>query len=312
MISNPEESIIVSSMGWVDKGRLWTLETSSEDIKKLDLSDARYLSLHSKGGEYFSIVHHYDGEKIVISAHAFHKPETALATIHWENGKGRFEGDAEIWEKVPRAYPEYLQRPSKSDFYLLSIDPIGPELDILDLDWYDDSYDKGYQGVIGAVEVPQTSNLIISVQRDSNPILYDLDERKVIRKLVLAERHGNPRLTFRHRADELWADDYDTLLSIDPDDWTVKKRIRLQDAAKNTMQFIGDYAFNKYEALCAVARPFSGDVVALDTKRFKITHHSKLGKQPLEVCLLNNGIVYSRDWKTGELLKGKIKKNWFT
>jgi len=54
---------------------------------------------------------------------------------------------------VPRAYPEYLQRPSNSDFYLLYVDPIRPELDVIDMDWYDDSYDKGYQGVIGAVEV---------------------------------------------------------------------------------------------------------------------------------------------------------------
>lgn len=312
MISNPEESKIISSLGWVDKGSLWVLETSSDDIQKLELSDAKYISLHSNGREYFSIVHHYDGKKVGISAHSFHKPETSLSTIHWENGTGIFEGNVEIWKKVPRAYPEYLQRPSKSDFYLLFIDPIRPELDIIDLDWYDDSYDKGYQGVIGAVEIPKTSELIISIQRDSNPILYDMDERKVIKKLTLSERHGNPHLTFMQTADELWADDYDTLLCINPKDWTVKKSIRLQDAAENTMQFIGNYAFNKNETLCAVARPFSGDVVVLDTKRFKITHHSKLGKQPLEVCLLSNGTVYSRDWKTGDLLKGKIKRKWFT
>ena len=299
-------------MGWVDQGSLWILDTSSDDIQKLELSDAKYISLHSNGGEYFSAVHHYDGKKIVITAHSFNKPETALSTAHWENETYSFEGDVEIWKKLPRTYPEYLQRPANSDFHLVYIDPVKPELEIIVLDWYDDSYDKGYQGVIGAVEIPKTSELIISIQRDSNPILYDMDERKVIKKLTLSERRGNPHLYFRRTTDELWADDYDTILSIDPKDWTVKKSIRLQEATKNTMEFIGNYTFNKNESLCAVARPFSGDIIALDTTRFKVTHRSKLGKQPWEVCLLNDGTVYSRDWKTGVLLKGKLKRKWIT
>jgi len=312
MISNPDESMIISSLGWIDKGNLWVLQTSSDDIHKLEISDAKYISLHNNGGDYFSIVHHYDGKKVEISAHSFHKPETAISMIHFENGIASFDGDVEIWKKVPRAYPEYLQRPSKSDFYLLFIDPIRSELEVIDLEWYDDSYDKGYQGVIGAIEVPKSSHLIVSVQRDSSPILYDVEEKKLIKKLTLSERNGNPHLKFRRTANELWADDYDTLLLIDPKDWRVKKSLRLQDAAENIMQNIGNYSFNRDETLCAVARPFSGDAVALDTKRFKITHYTKLGKQPLEICLLNNGKVYSRDWQTGSLLKGKLKKKWFT
>jgi hypothetical protein len=312
MIANPEETMIISSLGWVDKGSLWLLDTRSDSIQNLNLSDAKYISLHYEGGDCFSIVHHYDGKKVVISAHTFERPDVTIAKIHFKDGTTRFEGDDEIWKKVPKAYPEYIQLPAKSDFYLLLINPIRPELKVIDLKWYDDSYDKGYQGVIGAIEVPKTSQLIISVQRNSSPILYDLEGRKLIKKLTLSGRNGNPHLKFRRTANELWADDYDTLLSIDPKDWRVKKSIRLQDAAENTMQNIGNYSFNRDETLCAVARPFSGDVVALDTKRFKITHYSKLGKQPLEVCLLNNGTVYSREWQTGSLLKGKLKRKWFT
>jgi len=312
MISNPDETMIISSLGWVDKGNLWVLDTRSDSIEKRDLSDGKYISLHYEGGEFFSIVHHYDGKRVEISAHAFEDPDAAMSKIHFKDGTAHFEGDDEIWNKVPKAYPEYIQLPSKSDFYLLLIDPIGPQLEVIDLDWYNDSYDKGYQGVIGAVEVPKSSRVIISVQRDSSPILYDLEERKLIKKLTLSGRNGNPHLKFRRTVDECWADDYDTLLSIDPEDWRVKKSLRLQDAAENTMQFTGDYSFNRDETLCAVARPFSGDVVALDTEQFRITHYSKLGKQPLEVCLLSDGTVYSRDWKTGNLLKGKLKRKWLT
>ncbi|TAL24487.1 MAG: hypothetical protein EPN94_07210 [Nitrospirae bacterium] len=308
MLTNPDETLIVSSLGWVEKGSLWTLDTRTDRIDILKLSDANYLSLHDSNSEYFSVVHHYDGKKLLITAHSFEAPNEAMSKAVFNEGATSIEGDKEVWKKLPKAYVAYLQYPSKSDSFLLYIDMVRPELQLIDLDWYDSSYDKDYQGVIGAVEVPGTSQLIISVQRDSNPILYDLEERKVIRKLSLAERHGNPTLKFRRMANELWADDYDTILSIDPNYWKVKKYMHLQGAAKGAMQFIGNY---KDETLCAVARPFSADVVAIDTTRFKITHCAKIGRQPLEVALLSDGRVYSRDWKTGEMLKGKLKRKWF-
>jgi hypothetical protein len=268
--------------------------------------------LHCIDDDFFSIVHHYDGKKVIISVHSFDNPADVVSEVSFNEGIGTFKGEKEAWKKVPKVYPEYLQIAAKSDFFLILVDPVRPNLELIDMDWYDDSYDKGYQGIIGAVLVPKSSQMIISVQRDSMPILFDLEERKLIKKLTLSERNGNPHLKFRRTANELWADDYDTILSIDPKDWKVKKSLRLQDAVENTMQFIGNYSFNRDETLCAVARPFSGDVVALDTQRFKITQYSILGKQPLEVCLLSNGTVYSRDWQTGSLLKGKLKRKWFT
>jgi len=75
-------------------------------------------------------------------------------------------------------------------------------------------------------------------------------------------------------------------------------------------QFNGSFAFNGDETLCAVARPFSGDVVALDTARFKVTHACRLGRQPLLVALLSDGTVWARDWKTGDVLKGTLKRKW--
>lgn len=310
MITNPGETLIVSSLGWVEKGSLWTLDTNTDSIRTLKLSDAKHLSLHDSNSEYFSIVHHYYGKKLLITAHSFESPDEALSKAIFNEGTTSIQGDKEVWKKLPRAYVAYLQYPSKADFFLLFIEPVRPELQIIALDWYDDSYDKDYQGVIGAVEVPGTSLLIISVQRDSNPILFDIEKRKVVGKLSLAARQGNPSLRFRRTADELWADDYDTILSIDPNSWKTKKHLHLQAAATGAMQFIGNYSFNKDETLCAVARPFSADVIALDTERFKITHYARVGRQPLEVALLSDGRVYSRDWKTGEMLKGKLKRKW--
>ena len=60
--------------------------------------------------------------------------------------------------------------------------------------------------------------------------------------------------------------------------------------------------------LCAVARPFSADIVALDVGTFQVTHSCNVGGQPLTVALLSDGTVYGRDWKSGKLLKGKIER----
>jgi len=55
MITNPDETMIISSLGWVDKGNLWLLNTRSDDIKKIALSDADCLSLHYEGGDFFQL-----------------------------------------------------------------------------------------------------------------------------------------------------------------------------------------------------------------------------------------------------------------
>jgi hypothetical protein len=66
--------------------------------------------------------------------------------------------------------------------------------------------------------------------------------------------------------------------------------------------FTGEFAFDAAEALCAVARPYSGDVLLLETTTFRVTHRVTTGRQPLGVGLLPNGRVVARDWTSGELL----------
>jgi len=68
----------------------------------------------------------------------------------------------------------------------------------------------------------------------------------------------------------MWASDYDTIVKVDRSSWQVRDVCRLQSAAAGTMQFIGDFTFDPDETVCAVARPFSGDVVALDPSTMKV------------------------------------------
>lgn len=104
------------------------------------------------------------------------------------------------------------------------------------------------------------------------------------------------------------------MVVLERDGWRIARHARLQKAPVGTAQFIGDYSFAPDEQICAVARPFSGDVVGIDVETLKITHSARLGRQPLEVVAIGRGEVVARDWKTGDLLRGRLerRRRWFT
>jgi len=110
-------------------------------------------------------------------------------------------------------YVSYYAGPHWKDSCLLQVAQQVSRLELQQFDWYSDGYDKGYQGIIGVVEVPNDDLLIISVQRDSHPVLYDPRARKKVGTLELCNRRGNPDLFFRRRVNELWANSLLTLMS---------------------------------------------------------------------------------------------------
>lgn len=305
MLIDPEERTIVSSLGWIDGGALWVLdvETGRERTERLGDGDARYLVLHAGQSGHFAVSHHYDAGHLAITVHSFSQPRIALGRCDVSRDGSRIEGHADVWALVPRNYVAYLVQPAWSDFALVTLDP-AKSAALQTFEWYDDSYDKGYQGIIGVIEVPGTSIVIVSVQRSSTPVLYDIMARKKVGELGLSGRSGNPTLCFRKSADELWADDYDTMLKIQPHSWRVIKERRVQEAASGTTQFIGRYVFNSDETVCGVARPFSGDVVGLDPVTLGVKYRAVLGSQPLEAAVLLDGRVFARDWQSGALLGG--------
>jgi hypothetical protein len=128
---------------------------------------------------------------------------------------------------------------------------------------------------------------------------------------LLADRRGNPRPEIRNAGKELWAVDYDTLVVVQISDGRVLKSARLQQARQGVNEFVGDFSFSPSGDLCMVARPFSGDVLALNATTLKTRSSVRLGKQPLELLALSESDVVSRDWKTGALLRGTLKRRWF-
>ncbi len=310
MISDLQESVLLSSMGWVDGGSVWSLDTSTGAEKRFRLSDAKYLSLHPGKHGHFSVLHHFEGSQIEITAHRFSAPSQVVAQVTVKCSSFEFTGDSTVWNFLPISYVAYFKQAAWSDFALIRVDSHRPSVQVHGFEWYDDRYDKGYQGIVGVTEIPGNDLLIVSIQRDSRPVLYDPEGHRKVGEIELAGCNGNPRLRFRRTVNELWADDYDTILKINPATWRVERSRRLQGAALGSRQFIGEFNFDSTEAICAVARPFSGDVVGLTPSNLRVRYHCRTGGQPLEVAALRDKRVYARDWKSGNLLQGTLRRRW--
>jgi len=312
MISNPERTVLVSSVGWVDHDALWRFDVPAASPERLPLgTGARYLSLHSSGSGYFSVGHHSDGARAELTVHRFSDPMNVVARATVTTSECKMAGDASAWQEVPLLYVEYLGFAPWKDFVLLKIAPSTGQIEVQRLEWYDDTYDKGYQGIIGVLELPGEDSALVSVQRSSELILHDLATGRKNGSIDLGGRGGNPILQSRNGGNEIWASDYDTLVVLERSEWRIVRSARLQGAVTGTQQFIGDYSFTPDEQICVVARPFSGDVVGIDAATLKMWRSAKVGRQPLEVAALPGGEVVARDWKTGDLLRGRLERRWF-
>ena len=303
MIVNRDRTRVLSSLGWVDGDAIWCFDAESGTARTIPQNTgARYTSLHSSDSERFVAVHHFDGARFLASVGLFSAPEITVSSAGYENGRTALTGNAAAWNGLPHLFVQYLGKPW-DDFVLVKIE-LG-HIHIQRLEWYDASYDKGYQGVVDVIALPDTQHALISVQRSSDLVLHDLETGKAVRKVSIGGQHGNPKLSLRNGGTEVWATDYDTIVIIDVRNWQIVRKKRLQGAAAGTSQFVGDYSFSP-DGACCVARPYSGDVVAVN-ERLKILRSAQLGRQPQEAVELSNGGVIARDWKSGDLLQGRMQ-----
>jgi hypothetical protein len=315
MITDPDRTQAISHLSWVDQGSIWVYRLGERAPDVVPLSDANRLRLHNGAGGYFAVTHLYDGQRLAITVHHHRDPEEVLAALDcWvpdsdESDEGNdpwmFSGSAAWWSQVPRAYLGYAGGEPR----LLLVDGAASTIEFQKLGWYNDRYDRAQQGVVGVTAIPDSSQVLFSVQRDSNLVLYDTSNHRALRRVPLADRAGNPTPSLRQNASEVWAVDYDTLVAIDTETWRTRASLLLQEAdERGGLRFVGAPAFDEAEELCVVGRPFSGDVLGIDVHRFAITHVARLGGEPLDVAVLMDGHVVARDWHAGLLRQGDLHR----
>ena len=81
VILNSDRTQAVSTLGWVDKGSLWMTSVDKESPRTVFLSDANYLSVFAGEQDHFAVVHHWDGGRLEISAHAYSNPQAVISRL---------------------------------------------------------------------------------------------------------------------------------------------------------------------------------------------------------------------------------------
>ncbi len=124
MISNPERTTILSSLGWVDRDALWRFDVAAGRHETIPLSSgARYLSLHSSGSVRFSVAHHFDGARFEVTVRDFSSPSEVLARAEVQEEGHKLIGDASAWKDVPHLYVENIAFAPWKDFVLIKLSP---------------------------------------------------------------------------------------------------------------------------------------------------------------------------------------------
>lgn len=322
MLINDSGTVCVSNLGWVDQGSLWVYRIGVEKPRRLPLSPASWLQLSAGRNDHFAAVHRLGDDRLRLTAHRYDDPGQIVSAIDFaappvrqqlaESVPGsasgaplgaKFLGEVGAWSFLPRAYMGY----AFGAYQLLLVDASTQSATVQTLAWFAESYDVGYQAITGAVEIPGSPLLALPIHRDSSPVLYDLEAQARVGRIHLSDHSAGPQLYFRRKSRELWAGDLNTLLRVELNTWRVLGRLVLQEHAQHLQLWIGKFSFDREEELCLVARPFSGDAVAVQAEKFEVTHQAALGRQPLKAVLAQGDRVIARDWKTGKLLEGTLK-----
>jgi len=110
MISDPERTTLISSIGWVDHDALWHFDVSASRVELIALgTGARHLPVHSSRSRFFSVGHHFDGARFELTVHSFADPRRILAHAILKDAERKIMGDASVWGEVPLLYVEYLR-----------------------------------------------------------------------------------------------------------------------------------------------------------------------------------------------------------
>lgn len=297
---------------------LTVIDVESKTIEKIIVEGPSYIWLKALTQEHFISVESFEGnEKLNLNIRPFSSPESVLTGVSVTADSLVFSGDDSIWKNAPRYYVRYLSHPVHGDDYRLIDLQRKTEGEVFpSLEWFDDSYDKCWQGPTDVVEVPGSGYILFSIGRSSSLVLYDPEKKAVVRKIGLAGRAGDGCCSFNKSKSHLWCVDYDTLLKFRTSDFKKLKSRKLQDSTFGLeMKFIGEFSLSSDEKYCAVARPYNRDVILIDSETFKTISKARTGSQPYYLGLLPNYefvcICFAGESQVVEFGQFDFKKRFF-
>ena len=295
MIYDRASEIIVGNLGWVDRGSLWAYSIATQTKSRVPIEGTKFLGLRRGTGGLFRLTHHSSTDRAVSIRHCA-TPGVELASVRFDGKQYRFFGDTALWNEVDASALVH----DGNSRQLIVIDPVREKVTPLDLSWFNaTNYDLGYQDLVDSLTVRELGLVLVSVQRSSELVSINIDTNERIGTIMLGDRGGNPQLAPLSSA-KILAGDYDSLCIVDLSAGTTRCSPPLQSPRPpNTQQFIGHYDISGDQ--CAVARPYSGDVILVDLRDFTMLGRAPVGGQPLDLCLISRERLVTRDWKTGKV-----------
>ncbi len=298
MIYDQATDTVVGNLGWVDHGSLWLYSVASGIERRIAVEGAAHLGVRPGLNGFFRLAHH-ESAGVMVSIRQYENPGLDLATLHVVDNKAVLAGEDDLWRHVDPAVIVQTGAGPR----LLRVDPSAGNVTDLDLSWFTGvDYDLGYQGLVDCISLPDLGLVAVAVQRSSELVMIDVKQNQRVGAIMLGDRAGNPTLR-RRSGSEFAASDYDCLCLVDAKAGSVRVSRPLQAASPPFgRQFIGDYDLS--EATCAVARPFSGDVLQLDLPTFEVRERVQVSGQPLALCMISASTFITRDWQTGAVALG--------
>lgn len=305
VITTADEQVVLSNLGWVDRGSIWRYNHATRRQDRIPISDGSYLRLTpSDSAESVTIQHGLSGRS-AVSVHMLASLQDPVVRVDVVGWTANVSGDLDAFRGHQRLHVSYLDDDvtGAAGYFLIEVGT--RDVRVRRLDWFDDKkYDHMYQSVMSVLELP-SGEYLFGLQRSSELVLCDPASLAVIREVPLAGRHGNPIPFLRNHRSELWAVDYDTVLRLDVDTLVVEDHwLGQPPATDGTRMFLGSAWMPRSEQEILVARPGMADVVALNPNSMQIGRLWRTGREPLTAATVGTQLV-ARDWKTGDLLLGK-------
>ncbi|MHB8492271.1 MAG: hypothetical protein ACYDA6_08695 [Solirubrobacteraceae bacterium] len=104
MLVSEHETVVVSSMGWVDRGGVVVWDPASERTRTALLdSQASHLELLPGEGDLFAVVHHHKGSYFVTARH-LSDPSQVIARLDVDGLTAQLDGDRDVWSRLPQFF----------------------------------------------------------------------------------------------------------------------------------------------------------------------------------------------------------------
>lgn len=302
VITSPRDDVLLSNLGWVDKGAIWRLDGATQTHDLVPVDGGTHLRLAAGDGVDSVLVQHGVSGRVSLSVRSWSGLADPLVAVDVHGWTAHVDGELGAFRGHRRLFVGYLDDDATGAAGYFLVEVGKDDVSVRRLDWFSlDTYDLGYQSVVSALELPN-GEYLFGVQRSSKLVLCDPTDLSVIREVPLAGRGGNPMPFLRANGSELWAVDYDTVVRLDATSLTVEDRWLGQVPRHDGVRmFLGDVWMSHDEDELVVARPGSGDVVSLDPESVRVVRRWRTAGQPLTAAKLANQLV-ARDWQAGDLL----------